>query len=133
MSQPTYYEGDILRPPGFKSTGVRPAPKEILGSAERLIQKGGTLKGGQGVIEEGTLVAQETATKLYVKYTDGGTGGAGVPVGFVRQAVNTTNGPMLFNIVLGGSLKESALVGLTATAKTALNGRSDVSRDWFIF
>ena len=119
--------GDVVRAPGLR-TGATHQPKEIIASTVGLVQKGGTLAPAQGVLAAGTVLAKLSATKLFVPYADGGAGGAGVPVGVLRETVDTgpagTTERKLCNVVYSGTLKQGALVGLDAGAITALNGRT---------
>ena len=125
-------EGNVLRPPG---TGSTPEVKgdEILASYSRLHQKGRTFKAGQGILEAGTVVARETATKKYVEYDTGGAGGAEVAKGILRTAIDTTDEDKLGNVVFGGIVKNSKITGLDGDAITALNGRVDAESDTFTF
>lgn len=125
-------EGNILRPPGTGQT-AEVKPTEILASYARLYQKGRTFKAGNGVIEAGTVVARETATKKYVPYNDAGAGGAEVAKGVLRMAIDTTDEDKLGDVVFGGILKNSKMIGLDAAAVTDLNGRIDAESDTFIF
>lgn len=136
-------EGNVLRPPGL-SAKAEVKPIEIMASYARFTQKGVTMAGGQGVIAAGTVMGRVTSTKKYVPYTDAATNGAGsdTALGVLRESVDTgtggapptgTNMDALGDIVMSGILKNSLLVGLTASAITDLNGRVDTPRDYFIF
>jgi hypothetical protein len=129
--------GNVLDPP---QTGVvaEVKPGDILAAmGHGIIKKGVTIKGGQGLLVAGQAIARETATKKYVKYATGGSGGADVCKGFLMEAVETGTGgtskDKLANIVEGGTLKRSKLTDLDAAAITDLNGREDTDRDYFHF
>lgn len=113
-------------------------PKEILAAwSPDPLKKGGTLKPGQGVLDAGTILGRDTATKLLVAYNNAGSGGADTAVGILDQAQDTgavgSTERVGCNIYLGGTFKRSALIGLDAGAVADLNGREDVNRDLFIF
>lgn len=132
------HEGNVLRPPGI-TPGQSYQPKEILASYARFTQKGVTLLGGQGVLEAGTVLGRVTATKKYKPYASGNSDGTETPLGVLRESVDTGTSAggnaedKLGNIVISGILKNSLLIGLDAGAVTALNGRRDLARDYFIF
>jgi hypothetical protein len=130
--------GDVLYTPGTSQV-AEVKPGDILAAyGAGILKKGVTIKGGQGLLVAGQVIARETATKKYVAYDTGGAGGAEVARGVLAEGVNTGTGTspvgdMLGNIIYGGTLKLSKLTDLDGDAVTALNGRSDVERDWFIF
>jgi Bacteriophage lambda head decoration protein D len=126
--------GNVVKVPGTSGTSeVKPA--EILYSYAKFTQKGVTLAGGQGLLAGGTVLGRVTATKKYVAYTDGATGGAGSDTarGVLRQPVDTSKGDVPGNIVISGILKRSKLVGLTAAAVTDLDAREDTVNDILSF
>jgi hypothetical protein len=129
-----------LKLPGQTVTKALQTPGQIWSNYdEGALIKGATLKGGQGILPAGTVIAHETATKKYVVYNNAGSGGAQVAKGILLERTDTglsaagTSADCAANIVLGGSMKLSALSGLDAAAITVLNGRSDAERDAFIF
>lgn len=124
--------GNIIKVPGTASTAeVKPA--DILASYARLTQRGVTIKSGQGVIEAGTLLARETSSKKYVVYNNGGSGGAEVAKGVLRQSVDTADGDAMGNLVVSGILKDSLLTGVDSGALADLNARQDTANDLFVF
>jgi Bacteriophage lambda head decoration protein D len=132
------YVGNIVRSPGYWKGNVSNDP-ELLYSTARFTQKGVTLAAGQGVLPLGTVLAQRTSDKKWIKYDNAGTGGAGVARGVLRRGIDTgtdtSPGAPEYqgNIVISGILKLPLLVGLDAAAIADLNGRSDDSFDTFTF
>jgi hypothetical protein len=128
--------GDVLVPPGISSVAeVKPGDIWASKTGSEYV-KGRTIKkvGAGAVIAAGTVMARETATKKYVVYADGGSGGAEVAKGVLLESVDTSTGEKLGNIVFGKAiLKLSKLTGLDAAAITDLNGRSDTESDFFQF
>lgn len=129
-------EGNVLRPPGTTQTGPV-GGEEILASTSRFLQKGVTLAGGQGVLAAGTMLGRVTATKKYKAYANGASDGTEVARGILRMAVDTGTGgsseDKLGNIVYGGVVKLSLIVGLDSNADADLNARRDADRDYYIF
>lgn len=128
--------GNVLNPPG--TSGVSEVKSDdILASMNAYTQKGVTLKGGQGLLAAGTAIARETASKKYVAYNNGGSGGAEVCKGFLRQASDTgpSGSPVdrLGNIVVAGILKYDKLVGRDSNADSDLNARVDSDNNLYIF
>lgn len=111
----TEYPGNAIPAPGF-ATGNDTVDLELLYSTVGYSQKGVTLKPGQGVLKTGTILARDTASKRYVKYVKGGTGGAGEPKGILRKTVDTGSsaGDQVFlgNILYSGFAK----IGLVKAA-----------------
>lgn len=102
------FPGNAIPAPGYRKGNVS-VDQELQYSAVGFSQKGVTLKAGQGVLLLGTVLARDTASKRYVKYVSGGTGGAGTAVGILRKTVDTGTDPQgaefLANIVFMGVLK----------------------------
>jgi hypothetical protein len=119
--------------PGYSSPTHSYAPTEILYSAVGLRQKGVTLAANQGILPAGTVLAQNTTTKRYVVYTNGGGSGAGTPVGVLRRAVDTRTGEQQGNIVISGALKLALVSGADSGAITSLNARTSAAMGTFIF
>ena len=135
-------EGNVLRPPGFGPTVTFPHPEELLASTGHgYVQKGGTLAVdgeygvGQPVIQTGATSA--AGDKIWVKST------RTLCTGFVRNAVDTTGGQKLANIILSGTINTN-VVALSAgtynattkselNANTALKGRYVDHLAYFIF
>lgn len=124
------YVGNIIPSPGFWK-GNTSADPELLYSYARFTQKGVTLAAGQGVLPIGTVLAQRTSDKKWVKYATAGTDGADVARGVLRRGVDTgldsAPGTPEYqgNIVISGILKLPLVVGLDAAAITDLNARVD--------
>ena len=110
-------EGNVILAPGF-SRGTEVKQKEILYSMEGLLQKGVTLKPNSGVLEAGTPLQYDSATKKYVVAT-----AAANVVGFLRIATDTADPQKLGNIVLGGVVRLSAIPATAGvTDGTVTNG-----------
>lgn len=129
------YVGNIIPAPGF-FPGDTLTDDELLASYARFTQKGATLAAGQGIVQLGTVMAQRTADKLWVKYNNAGSGGAEVARGVLRRAVDTgtdTAGKRYQgNIVISGILKLDRVVGSDSAALTDLNARTDSVLNMFI-
>lgn len=116
-------------------------PGDILASYARLIQKGGTFVLGatsgpdsDGILPAGTVVGRVTSSGKFAEYDDGNSpAGVGVAVGVLRETIDVSESDVLGNIIFGGVLKYSKLVGIDANAIADLNGRVDTNRDYFIF
>lgn len=97
------YTGNAIPAPGM-AKGLHTNDLELLYSAHNYIQKGVTLKAGQGVLLLGTFLKQDTATKKYVKTTV-----AADATGVLRKTVDTgtdVEGQVwLGNILYAGVLK----------------------------
>lgn len=111
-------EGNVLKVPGTGSVaGIN--PDEIIASyTDRLVYKGGTIKGGQGVLETGQVMAFETASEKWVKYA-GSTDEVqtvtitGTPSGgtFTLTYSGQTTGPIAYNAP--AATVQAALVALS--------------------
>ena len=99
------YTGNAIPAPGYR-TGGGVIDDELLFSTEGgFTQKGVTLKPGQGILLLGSLLTQDSGTKMYVKGTTANA------TGILRQTVDTGTDPngqvWQGNIVLTGLLKLS--------------------------
>lgn len=132
------YEGDVIYAPGYAKSEVT-TPIEILYSTEGLLQKGGTLKPGQGDLPAGTAMKYDSATKRYEKATS-----AAETTCFLRLGASTGDAnalPHQAPLVLGGTLKAQFLningtaVDATAAAAlaTALTGKYNAERNFLKF
>jgi hypothetical protein len=119
--------------PGYSSPTHSYAPQEILYSTAGFTQKGVTLAASQGILPAGTVLAQNTVTKRYVVYANGGANGAGTPVGILRRAVDTRTGEQQGNIVIQGILKLSMVSGADSNAITTLNAATNAAMGTFKF
>lgn len=135
------YVGNAIPAPGY-SRGTVTVNQEVLYSMAGYTQKGVTLKAGQGVLKTGTVLAQDTATKKFVRFVSGGTGGAGTARGVLRKSVDTggsADAPeFLGNILIKGILKYPVVSAANAgadlsAAVTGLNGRADTVLGTFSF
>lgn len=136
MTSPEY-TGNVLLSPGF-SQGGHTTDDEIMYSMAGYTQSGITIKPGQGVLLPGSIMARETASKMWVLYGSDDAGpGADVARGVLRKGVNTGTDPEAHafqgNIVTAGLVKNSKLSGMDPAAITALNGRVDTVLDLFRF
>jgi hypothetical protein len=119
--------------PSFTSPTHSYAPTEILYSTAGFTQKGVTLAAGQGILPAGTVLAQNTTTKRYVVYVNGGSTGTGTPVGILRRAADTSTGEQQANIVIQGILKLALVSGADSAAITSLNARTSAALGTFTF
>lgn len=101
------YPGNAIPAPAHV-TGTSSVDDELLYSTTGYVQKGVTLKPGQGVLTLGTALKQDASTKQYVRATTGAT-----TQGILRKTVDTgvtTDAQVwLANILYGGVLKLSAI------------------------
>lgn len=121
--------GNHIPAPGY-AKGAYVNDDELLMSTVGYTQKGVTLKPNQGVLPLGTVLARETASKKYVKFVSGGSGGAEVAVGILRQTVDTDSATQTYlqNIVIKGILnrqKVSSANGGISAIVTAFPGSRD--------
>jgi hypothetical protein len=130
------YVGNIIPAPGYYQGNVSD-DDELLASTARFTQKGVTLAPGQGIVMLGQVMAQRTSDKKWVKYNNGGSGGAEVARGVLRRGVDTgvdTAGRVFQgNIVISGILKLDRITGSDSAAVTDLNARTDSVLNMFIF
>jgi hypothetical protein len=126
--------GDVLVTPGLTSVAEVKPGDVIAAMGQGILVKGVTLLADQGTLAAGTVLGQITASEKYVAYDDDGTDdGRRVARGVLLETVNTTGSDKLGNIIYGGVLKNSALVGIDANGVADLNARQDTTRDLFIF
>jgi hypothetical protein len=121
----TEYTGNAIPAPGLARGSVT-TDEELLYASNpgSYHQKGVTLEPGQGVLPLGTILAQKTSTKRYVKYASGGSDGSGTALGILRKTVDTgtdADGQVwMANILYAGILKlapvSSANSGVTLTS-----------------
>jgi hypothetical protein len=113
---PIQYTGNAIPAPAFVAGAVT-ADDEILFSTVGYIQKGVTLKPGQGVLPGGTALIQDPASKQYIKATTGSTA-----EGILRKTTDTGADAQaqvfLANILYAGTLKLAAV----STANSAITG-----------
>lgn len=111
-------EGNVILAPGY-TRGTEVKPVEILYSMNPSpFQKGCTLLPNQGVLEAGTPLEYDAASKKYRRAT-----AAANVKGFLRLAVDTSDPMKLGNIVLGGVIRLSAIPATTGvTDGTVTNG-----------
>ena len=104
----TEYPGNAIPAPGFYAGGDT-VDLELMYSMHNYVQKGVTLKPGQGVLKTGTVLARDEASKRYVKYNAAGSGGAQKAVGILRKTVDTGSSDkaqvFLGNILYAGLVK----------------------------
>jgi hypothetical protein len=130
------YPGNATPAPTLTSGGTTVDDELLASYSPPPLQKGITLKRGQGILLLGTLLAYEASSKRYVKTTD-----AAQAVGFLRRTTNTgaagdTSFPeFVGNIVKKGQLKlpkvQAANSGVSLTG--LLGGRVDEPGGMFIF
>lgn len=122
-----------------------PTVFELLASTEGWRQRGVTLAGGQGVLPTGTVLGQFTSGANQYKYgvyNSAHSDGTQVPLGFLRNGVDTggANSPsglastdVLADMVDRGVVNYTVTSGVDANAITALNGRWDKAVNLFYF
>jgi hypothetical protein len=126
-------QGNVILAPGYSSTSV-PNPAELLYSERGLLQKGVTLVPNQGVLETGTPLEYDTATKRYKKAT-----AAANVVAFVRLSVDTSDPAKLASVVFAGTIKAGvipSIVGVSdnlATLATAIGGKYNAQLGYIKF
>lgn len=130
----TQYTGNAIPAPSFV-TGPGTDDQEILFSTVGYVQKGVTLKPGQGVLPAGTFLKQDATTKQYVK-----TATAADVEGVLRKTVDTgatTDAQVwLANILFGGAVKYAAVSAANsgiADLKTVLSAQVNVAQGFFRF
>lgn len=137
----TEYIGNTIPAPGLSINNPGTTDQELKASSAGFSQKGGTLKGGQGVVLIGTVLARDTVSKQWVKYDADGTNGADVPGGILRKTVDTGSvsgdGGYQANIVFRGSLRydlvSSANGAELSAAVTALGAKANTVLNIFTF
>lgn len=133
MSPSVQYPGNAIPGPGL-SDGPQYGDEEVLYSMVGYVQKGVTLKPGQGVLLAGTFLKQDAGSKQYIKTTT-----ANQVEGVLRKSVDTgtdAEGQVwLANILYGGTLKldlvTSANSGVTLTS--VLNAQVNSVQGFFRF
>jgi len=126
------YPGNAIPAPSYVSGG-QTTDNELLYSAHGYIQKGVTLKPGQGVLLLGTLLKQDPTTKQYVKATDN------TAEGVLRKTVDTGTDPngqvWLGNILYAGLLKLSLVSAANSgvTLTSVLSARVNTVQGFFKF
>ena len=127
----TIYTGNAIPAPSYVQSSTT-VDSELLYSTVAYTQKGVTLKPGQGVLPLGTLIKQDSTTKMYVKATTG-------PEGVLRKTVDTGTdaaGPAWqANIVLMGMLQLAPVVSANSgvTLTSVLGGQVNTVRGYFKF
>ena len=96
-------------------------------------QMGVTLTGGIGILPAGTVLGIVTATGRFSVYDNALSNGTEVARGVLRKRVDTTDGPVLANMVIAGIITNSKLSGMDSNAITDLNGSADTVTDRFRF
>lgn len=127
------YPGNAI-PGAAYVAGAQSVDEELLYSTVGYVQKGVTLKPGQGVLLRGTFLKQDASTKKYVK-----TDTAGEVEGVLRKTVDTgvTEDAQVWmaNILYGGVLKlalvSEANSGVTLT--NVLNAQVNEVQGFFKF
>lgn len=98
--------GNTVPQPQFNGELEFTVHQELLYSTVGVVQKGVTLKPGQGVLPLGTFLKKDASTNYYVKATD-----AADVVGVLRQTTDTGTDEAASawqaNILYGGALKYS--------------------------
>lgn len=92
-------------------------------------QMGITILAGQGILPEGTVMGEVTASSKWAIYLTGNSDGTEVARGVLRKRVDTTDGDIHGNLVVAGILFDSKLSGVDAGALTDLNARQDTVLD----
>jgi hypothetical protein len=130
----TQYTGNAIPAPGL-SAGPSTDDQEILFSTVGYVQKGVTLKPGQGVLAAGTFLKQDAATKQYIKST-AAAGSEGVLRKTVDTGTDTAGQVWLANILYGGTLKLAAVSSANsgiADLTTVLGAQVNAAQGFFRF
>lgn len=135
------YMGNTIPSPGLSINNPSTTDQELKYSTVGYSQKGGTIKGGQGVLLIGTVLARDTVSNQWVKYSSGGSNGANVAAGVLRKTIDTGSvsgdGSYEANIAFRGSLKynlvSSANGAQLAAAITALGAKANTTLNIFTF
>lgn len=136
---PSTPAGPPVPPP--KGVTVAPAPGqftgdnfvngEILYSGAAFTQKGVVL-GIQGVLQEGTVLAEDNVDHRWYAYSAAGTNGRNIARGILRHSVDASY-VQFANIVLQGIVKLSVIPNLDANAITQLGAHIDAERNFLSF
>lgn len=134
------YQGNVIPAPGLGINNPSTTDQELKASTVGYTQRGGTLAGGQGVLPLGTILAKNTTSKQWVKFTSGGANGAGTAAGVLRKTTDTgASGAGTFeaNIAVRGSLKydlvSTANGSELAAATTSLGAKVNATMNIFSF
>ena len=136
------YMGNTIPAPGLSINNPSSFDPELKYSTVGYSQKGGTIRGGQGVLLLGTVLARQISTKQWVKYDANGSDGANVAAGILRKTIDTGTGASVAgkfegNIAFRGSLKynlvSSANGAGLAAAVTALGAKTNPTLNIFTF
>jgi head decoration protein D len=92
-----------------------PAVVELLASMVAYKQRGVTLKGGQGVLPTGCVIARKTSDNKYYIYNSLASDGTQTAVGFLRNARDTGTGTSAPNGSSGQGAAGTSPINLTAT------------------
>jgi hypothetical protein len=123
LSDPVHTYGE-----SFGDAFHAPTVRELLFKTEGYGQRGVVLAAGQGVLATGTVLGQFTSGPnqyQYGKYASGNSDGTQVPLGFLRNAVDTTSGVQAGLLVDRGVVNYAVTSGLDSNAITLLGGRVD--------
>jgi len=126
-------EGNVILAPGYNK-GTEVTPTELLYSEVGLRQHGVTLVPNQGVLETGTPLEYDSATKRYKKAT-----AAANVVAFVRIAVDTSDPAKLASVVFAGTIKAAVIPSIAsvstdlAALAAALGGKYNAQLGYISF
>lgn len=129
----TNYTGNAIPAPGLAS-GTHSVDDELLFSTVGYVQKGVTLKPGQGVLLLGTFLKQDAASKQYIKTTT-----PAEVEGLLRQTTDTglaADGQVWqANILYGGVAKLAAVSAANSgvTLTSVLNAQVNEIAGFFRF
>jgi hypothetical protein len=134
MSPQIEYTGNSIPAPGYAKGGVTTNDELLYSHDHNYVQKGVTLKAGQGVLLLGTLLKRDATSKRYVKTTT-----PGDALGILRKTTDTGTDEegqeWQANILYGGVLKlapvKAANSGVTLTS--VLGGRVNEVEGFFKF
>jgi hypothetical protein len=130
----TEFTGNAIPGPGYDAQSGQILDQELLYSTVGYVQKGVTLKPGQGVLPLGTFLKQDATTKQYVIATT-----PSEVQGVLRQTTDTgtdTAGrAYLANILYAGILKLSAVTAANSgvTLTSVLSARVNSVEGFFKF
>jgi len=130
----TEYPGNAIPAPGLSKGSVTVDDELLFSHDHNYVQKGVTLKPGQGVLKLGTFLKRDSATKLYVK-----TAVAADVEGVLRKTVDTGSSTdaqvWQANILFGGILKLAAVSAANSgvTLTSVLNAKVNTVVGFFKF
>lgn len=117
------YMGNTIPAPGLSINNPSTTDQELKASTVGYTQRGGTIAAGQGVLPIGTVLARQISTRQWVKYTSGGSDGAGVAAGVLRKTIDTGSvtgaGSYEANIAIRGTLKYNLVSSANGTQLAA--------------